>query len=282
MWLKYFFATLPLSLTSAVYLLSSMKAGGPAYPRGLWGRLAEGVEEADAFSPRIIKDISPTKAFDEEILDRLKARGLIAVSPQSAPGAFEFYEDTIVGYDTEKVLWQLLPDVPAEGRPSFIREVEERLERREHKTWRDEWPQLWKKIAGAECVQFLIYTLGRYDFSYDPDGQATDLFDSLVDNYSLAQVFKHIDKATKDFADFARRQRWPMRAGRAVEQVRSNVEFYRSKGWEIFAFHYRPASPARSVISNIFFDSVLGVGADYFFKAPKDVDLPNSKTEEEA
>jgi hypothetical protein len=73
-----------------------------------------------------------------------------------------------------------------------------------------------------------------------------------------------------------------MRAGRAVEKIRSNVEFYRAKGWEIFAFHYRPASPARSVISNIFFDSVLGVGADYFFKAPKDVDLPKSKTEEEA
>lgn len=171
--------------------------------------------------------------------------------------------------------------MPADERPSFIHEVEERLERREHKTWRDEWPQLWKKIAGAECVQFLIYTLGRYDFSYAPDGQATDLFHSLVDNYSLAQVFKQIDKATKDFADFARQQRWPMRAGRAVEKIRNNVEFYRSKGWEIFAFHYRPASPARSVISNIFFDSVLGVGADYFFKATKDVDLPKSKIEEE-
>lgn len=172
--------------------------------------------------------------------------------------------------------------MPAGERPSYIRQVEERLERREHKTWRDEWPQLWKKVAVAECVQFLVCSLDKYGLSYAPDEQATDLFSSLVDAYSLAQMFKQIDKATKGFADFARQQRWPMRAGRAVEQVRSNVEYYRSQGWEIYAYSYRPAYPARSVISDIFFNTVLGVGEDYFFKAPKEVELPEINAEERA
>jgi hypothetical protein len=260
-----------LSLTSALYLLSTMKAVGTVCPRGLREPPADGVEEQCIFSPRVIKDISPTKAYDEEILDRLKARGLIAISPESEPEAFEFYEDTVVDHDPGKVLWQVLPDVPAEERAPFVRQVEERLERREHKTWQDEWPQLWKKIVVAECLQFLTCTLNGYGYLYAPDTEAADLFGSLVDDYSLAQVFKQVDKAAKDFADFARKQRWPMRAGRAVGQLRGNVEYYRSQGWEIFAFHYRPASPGRSVISRIFFDSVLGVGADYFFKALKDV-----------
>jgi hypothetical protein len=271
-----------LSLTSAVYLLSVMRAGGRAHPRGFWELITEVVEEPDVFSPRTIKDISPTKAFDEEILERLQARGLIAVSPASEPEAFEFYEDAVVGHDAGQVLWQILPDVPPEERPSFARQVEERLEGREHKSWHDEWPQLWKKIAVAECIQFLVCSLQRYDFSYTPDGEAADLFGGMVDNYSLAQVFKQIDKATKDFADFARQQRWPMRAGRAVGQIRRNVEYYLSRGWEIFAFSYRPDSPTRSVISNVFFDTVLGVGADYFFKAPKGVDpLKNTAEKKE-
>lgn len=273
-----------LSLTSAVYLLSSLKAGGSArtrLPHSFWEPPTEGVEGPDVLSPRIIKNISPTKAFNEKILDRLKARGLVAVSPESEPEAFEFYDDSIVGYDTEKVLWQLLPDVPADERPSFVRQVEERLGRREHKTWHDEWPRLWKKTAAAECVQFLVCTLSDRGYSYTPDAEASGLFDSLVDSYSLAQVFKQVDKAVRDFDDFARRQRWPMRAGRAVGQLRNNVEYYRSQGWEIFAFRYRPASSPRSAISKVFFDTVLGIGEDYFFKAPKDVDLLKINAEEE-
>jgi hypothetical protein len=219
-----------LSLTSAVYLLSAMKAGGPVYPCTFWGQFTTRSEEPDVSSPLIIKDISPTKAFDEEILDRLKARGLVAVSAASEPEAFDFHEDMIVGYDSGRVQWQILPDVPADERPSYIRRVEERLESRGHKTWHDEWPQLWKKIAAAECVQFLVCSLDKFGISYAPDVQATDLFGSLVDTYSLAQMFMQIDHATKRFADFARRQRWPMRVGRAVEQVRSNVEYYRSQG----------------------------------------------------
>src|SRR5205085_2674045 len=111
----------------------------------------------------------------------------------------------------------------------------------EYKTWRDEWPSVWRKIAVAECVQFLVYSLERYDYSYALDIQATDLFSNLVDNYSVAQVFKLIDKATKDFADFARRQRWSMKASRVVEKIRSNEAYYRSQGWNIFSFLKRPA-----------------------------------------
>jgi hypothetical protein len=72
-----------------------------------------------------------------------------------------------------------------------------------------------------------------------------------------------------------------MGAGRAVGQIRRNVEYYLSQGWEIFAFSCRPA-PTRSVISNVFFDTVLGVGADYFFKAPKDVESLKNNAENEA
>jgi hypothetical protein len=274
-----------LSLTSAVYLLSGMKAGGPVrphHPRGFWESPTEVTEEPDVFSPRIIKGVSPTKAFNEEILDRLKARGLVAISAESEPEAFEFYDDSIVGYDVEKVWWQLLPDVPSDERPSFVRQVEVRLGRREYKNWHDEWPRLWKKIAVAECIEFLICTLNDCGYSYTPDTEASDLFSSLIDNYSLAQVFRQIDKATRDFADFARRQRWPMRAGRAVGQIRGNVEYYRSRGWEIYAFRHKPMSPVRSAISKVFFDTVLGIGEDYFFKAPQEVGLLEIYTEEEA
>jgi hypothetical protein len=253
-----------------------MKAGGsvrPHHPCGFWEPPTEITEEPDGFSPRIIKGVSPTKTFDEEILDRLKSRGLVAVSPESEPEAFEFYDDSIVGYDTERVVWQILPDVPAEERPSFVHQVEERLGHHEHKNWYDEWPKLWKKIAVAESLQFLVYTLNDCGYSYNPDAEASDLFGSLIDNFSLAQVFRQIDKATRDFADFARQQRWPMRADRAVGQLRGNVEYYRSQGWEIYAFCYRPMSPTRSAISKVFFDTVLGVGEDYFFQTPNDMNL---------
>lgn len=261
-----------LSLTTAVYLLGSIKAGGPVCPSDAEEVGGEQDDGPDFSSPRVIRNISPTKAFDEEILERLKARGLIAISPASELQAFDFEQDFIVGYDTDKVFWEVLPNVPAEERLPFIRQVDDRVRRREYKAWRDEWPSLWRKIAAAECVQFLIHSLERYDYSYAPDPQAAELFGDLVDNYSVAQVFKLTDKATKDFVDFARRQRWPMRPGRVVEKIRSNEAYYRSQGWEIFSFQKRPPYPPQSVLSRIFFDTVLGIGDNGFFKAPRDVD----------
>lgn len=269
-----------LSLKSAIYFLSSLKAGGSVYPYdALDDSGAENSDEPDINLPWIIRNISPTKTFDEEILDRLKSRGLIAINPMSEPEAFNFEQDLIVGYDPEKVMWDILPNVPTEERASFIHQVNHRLRHREHKTWRDEWPPLWVKIAVAECVQFLAYSLERQGYSYTPDGQATDLFSNLVDNYSVAQVFKLIDKAVKDFADFARRQRWPMKASRVVEKIRSNEAYYRSQGWEIFSFQYRPTFLPQSVISRFFFDTVLGIGDDGFLKSPKDIDLSSADNE---
>ena len=64
-----------------------------------------------------------------------------------------------------------------------------------------------------------------------------------------------------------------------VKKVRDNEAFYRSQGWPIYSFNYRPVYPARSVIGRIFFDDVLGISEDYFFKAPKDVEM--RKTDEE-
>lgn len=265
-----------LSLTTAVYLLGGVKAGGPVCPPDAPVVDAEEDDGPDLSLPRVIRNISPTKALDEEILERLKARGLIAISPASEPEAFDFEGDLIVGYDTDRVIWEVLPNVPAEERLPFIRQVDDRVRRREYKAWRDEWPSLWRKIAAAECVQFLIHSLERYDYSYTPDPQAAELFGDLVENYSVAQVFKLTDKATKDFVDFARRQRWPMRPGRVVEKIRSNEAYYRSQGWEIFSFQRRPAYPPQSVLSRLFFDTVLGVGDDGFFKAPRDID-PSSR-----
>lgn len=261
-----------LSLTTAVYLLGGLQAGGPVCPPDaleVWTGRDDG---PDFSSPRVIRNISPTKAFDEEILERLKARGLVAISPASEPEAFDFEDDLIVGYEAEKVLWDVLPNVPAEERLHFIRQVDDRVRRREYKAWRDEWPSLWRKIAAAECVQFLVHSLERYDYSSAIDPRAAELFGDLVDNYSVAQVFKLTDKAAKDFVDFAKRQRWPMRPGRVVEKILSNEAYYRSQGWSIFSFRWRPADPPQSVLSRIFFDDVLGIGDDAFFKAPGDVD----------
>lgn len=103
---------LEVSFTSAIYLLSCIQAGGPVCTFGVPESNVDRCDETDILSPRIIKNISPTKAFGEEILDRLKSRGLIAVSPTPQTEAFEFYEEQIVGYDSQKVLWVILPDVP--------------------------------------------------------------------------------------------------------------------------------------------------------------------------
>jgi hypothetical protein len=260
-----------LSLTTAVYLLGCIKAGNPVCPPDASEVDSEEEDGPDFSLPRIIRNISPTKELDEEILERLKARGLVAISPASEPEAFDFEGDLIVDYDPEKVLWEVLPNVPDHERRSFITEVDSRVRHREYTAWRDEWPSLWKKIAAAECVEFLVCALERYNYSYTPDLQATELFGNLVDNYSVAQVFKLTDKAIKDVVDFARRQRWPMRPSRVVEKIRSNEAYYRSQGWNIFSFERRPIYPPQSGLSRLFFDFVLGIGDDGFFKAPRDV-----------
>lgn len=78
---------------STIYLLSLIKAGGPVCTFGVPESSEDRCGEPDILSLRITKNISPTKTFDEEILDRLKSRGLIVVSPALQTEAFEFYEE---------------------------------------------------------------------------------------------------------------------------------------------------------------------------------------------
>lgn len=50
------------------------------------------------------------------------------------------------------------------------------------------------------------------------------------------------------------------------------ARFYWELDQEEKAFPTKSTCPPQSVISRLFFDTVLGIGDDSFFKAPKDVD----------
>jgi hypothetical protein len=251
-----------LSLTSAVYLLCLARGGAD-----------ENYERIDPVYS--IDNLTPTGGFDVELVKHLERDELIAVDPDSLPGAFEFDGDELVDYNPASVSWLILPGVAAESRFRLFGRLHEIFAARDWPpSWANEWAPLWRRIAVEECVQFLSHLLRKNRLDFTPGAKTRDFLTGVIDEYSAAQVHYLLWKVTeKAAADLWRgRVTEEQAAERLIHSIEARLETSRSRGWEVYSFE-RSAYCPRSLVSKVFFDTVLGIGEKGFMSRPADHDI---------
>jgi len=239
-----------LSLESAVYLLSFVRLGA--------NEDFTHIIPAQLFT----EPLAPTADYKYEIIRQLDREGLITVHPDSPLEAFIF-KDERIHYYLDKVIWALPFGREPQQKKQVIIDLEAIFKNKEWpKNWHQEWMPLWKKIALHECFEYLAIALSEHDFAFKPGDKTRLVFSNLLEDYSVAQAYNLIWQGTKDAASFYVRQQVTRQhaANYAINSIQRRAERGRAEGWDFKPFRRNPKYAPQSVVSAIFFNTVLQIG----------------------
>ncbi|WP_420128149.1 hypothetical protein [Longimicrobium sp.] len=236
-----------LTLMDRVYLMSfaRLAKGGPENPSGA---------VAQAYPP-----LSPTPFQDRLIVERLHAQRLIQVAPESDLSAFDWDEDgRPEAFDPLHVSWLIAsqpepeaPLVPFQREHEFASAL-----------------QLCRAVLIQECFQYLEFTLAEHRLAFRPGRGTHDLFERLIADLSVAQIYRLIWRSAKDTAAFAERQRLtPDHAGATViNQLAHTASYLLSRELPVDPYR-RDWRVPRSRLSEVLFDELFPLGAEAPFAA---------------
>lgn len=246
-----------ITLENAVYFLALFRLGASedlTYIRSL-GELSKHLSPSDEFSHKIIKQLYQAR--------------LIYIHPASPISAFIFDGIDISEFYLHHVLWAL-PKSSSQSEPELISELEEIFRTKE---WPDHWDNetgdLWRKIALEECLQYLKISLEDHGFVFSPGEKTTLVIKGALAHFSVSQIYNMIWRAAKDAAAYYVRERVSKQhaANTVVGAIQRYAERAKAEGWEVKPYGRDRRCP-QSFVSEIFFNTVLQIGADGFDEAP--------------
>lgn len=218
---------------------------------------------------------APRDVYGYEVLRRLFKGGLLFVHPRSMVTAFTWEDDYPARILLTDVMWAL----PIGEETGTTREVVQHLEQRfRSEGWPNEWLEervaFWREIALQECLQYLGFTLGKHRFEFEPGEKTLQTFESLLGEYSVAQIYNFIWRAVKDAAAFYIRERVTKRhaANTVVGSIQRQAERARAEGWDIRPYR-RDRNCPQSMISEVLYNTALCIGDRGFTEAPKNLPL---------
>jgi len=260
-----------LSFEEAVYLLALIRAG--AY------------ENFSSIRPLELFEIplSPQEELDYEIIKMLYRNNRLYVHPDSSPDAFTpFVEGKIDKFYVGKVMWLWGPITN---------------EKEKHEHWRlaaeienifktEDWPrrwieqgehiELWKKIALNECFVYLHHSLQQHQMSFTPGDKTTQTFLSLLNDFSVGQMWNFIWRAAKDAAAYYQRGGISKQqaANSVVGSIQRQGERALAEKWEVTNYRRIPQMPV-SIVTQVLFVTALKIGENWMeipLKGWKDVE----------
>lgn len=256
-----------LTLRQAVFLLSVIRAGA-----------AEGFDYIIAVWPDDLP-LAPSTQYSYDMLRHLYREDLLVPHPQSPISAFEFEEDNhIRSFYLDKVLWSLPIGTDGKTSKEFLADLE-RIFR--EGSWPSNWTEdtcgFWKEIALQECIKYLTFYIHKHGLSFEAGEKTVATFESLLENYAVAQIYNFIWRATRDAAAFFMRENVTRKhaANTVVGSIHRQADRALSEKWEIKSFR-RDFQCPRSMVSYIYFDTVLKIGDAGFNEPPHMVDIPTT------
>jgi len=248
-----------LSFQEAVYLLALIRAG--AY------------ENYNAIRPLELFEIplSPQEELDYEIIKTLFHNNQLFVHPDSSPDAFTpFVDSKIDKIYTGKVMWLWRPTISDKERKEPWRlaaEIESIFKTKEWpETWREsgEYIELWKKIALNECFKYLRHSLEQHQMSFNPGDKTTQTFLSLLNDFSVGQMWNFIWRAAKDAAAYYQRGGISKQqaANSIVGSIQRQGERALAEKWEVTNYRRIPQIPV-SIVTQVLFVTALQIGDNW-------------------
>ena len=220
------------------------------------------------------RELAPTIGYIKEILSYLIGRGIISVDPNSSIDAFfdsneekdiEFpnvYYITMVKYrinivgdeDIKNILSKII------NPKSFSDEDKE------------DALNIWKEIALEECIEYFEYQMKSVRFDFNIGEKTIVLFKDLLENFSVSQIYgiiyKSVANATKYYQESSVSKK--QAANSVIGGCQRYAERAMINNWEL-AKYSRIKELPQSMISEFFFDRVIGVGSLGFNMPPSEL-----------
>lgn len=134
-------------------------------------------------------------------------------------------------------------------------------------TW-DEKYQLWKYIAKEEAKDYLNFRMAQNRFTLTQGEIVDDIFNSLLDSYSLSNIFNFIYMAvTNGCRHYTQHNVRKHAANTIIHSCLSLGNRYKANGWPAKQYHRTIETPQLE-FSSYYFNAVLKIGDKGFFERP--------------
>lgn len=220
------------------------------------------------------RELAPTIGYIKEILSYLIGRGVVSVDSNSSIDAFldsneekdiEFpnvYYITMVKYrinivgdeDIKNILSKII-------NPKSFSDAD-----------KEDALNIWKEIALEECIEYFEYQMKSVRFDFNIGEKTIAIFKDLLENFSVSQIYgiiyKSVANATKYYQESSVSKK------QAANSVIGGCQRYAERAiinnWEL-AKYSRIKELPQSMISEFFFDRVIGVGSLGFNMPPSEL-----------
>lgn len=210
--------------------------------------------------------LAPTDELKEQIYHNLIHKNIITVSPASPIEAFDAeHEDFPNVFYTYKVTYNLNLEFPPDKQDLFTEILNPTYYSKELD---EEALTLWRKIAVAECIQYLKYQLDNVGFNFTAGDKTYKTFELMLEDYSVSQIYGIVWKAVADASKLYLEK--GMSKNHAANTTISACERYAERakinGWKLKGYSRIKDLP-QSALSLFYFNRVLGIG-DMEFTIP--------------
>lgn len=220
------------------------------------------------------RELAPTIGYIKEILSYLIGRGVISVDSNSSIDAFldsneekdiEFpnvYYITMVKYrinivgdeDIKNILSKII-------NPKSFSDAD-----------KEDALNIWKEIALEECIEYFEYQMKSVRFYFNIGEKTIAIFKDLLENFSVSQIYgiiyKSVANATKYYQESSVSKK--QAANSVIGGCQRYAERAMINNWEL-AKYSRIKELPQSMISEFFFDRVIGVGSLGFNMPPSEL-----------
>ena len=220
------------------------------------------------------RELAPTIGYIKEILSYLIGRGVISVDSNSSIDAFldsneekdiEFpnvYYITMVKYRINIVGDEEIKNILSKIiNPKSFSDAD-----------KEDALNIWKEIALEECIEYFEYQMKSVRFDFNIGEKTIAIFKDLLENFSVSQIYgiiyKSVAHATKYYQESSVSKK--QAANSVIGGCQRYAERAMINNWEL-AKYSRIKELPQSMISEFFFDRVIGVGSLGFNMPPSEL-----------
>ncbi|MGD7009886.1 hypothetical protein [Metabacillus sp. 84] len=131
----------------------------------------------------------------------------------------------------------------------------------------------WKRIAREECMQYLIHSLKKVGFEFNPGKKTIAVVNGLLDYFSTSQIFGIIFRSMANGTKLYQEKKIEKEnaANFVINQCQTYGERAIAEGWDLTRYR-RDFDLPQTKISEIFYDRLLQIGSLGFDQVPtKDI-----------
>lgn len=221
------------------------------------------------------RPLAPSLELARTLLAHLGGRGLISVSTESPLDAFQFDDELtrVTAHYIFTVRYRLFPMLPVDLVPEILGTIDSMAN---EGFWLpgaedivNDALALWKELALHECLETFQHQGERHNLQ-PPSGDKTILtFQSLLEDFSIAQIYNIVWGAARDAAAYYQRGgiTKAQAANSMVGGCRTRGDKARVEGWQIKPYNRNYDCP-RSEFSHVLHDVFLKTGELGFTHKP--------------